>query len=226
MSAQTLSAFLASPAYLAYKANPELFHNALAMEKSFGGAPPAPAAAALPAPAAAALPAPALPLAASPLGEPAPKMPKKQRKPKAPKPEGSGSESESTGWNAHWENVVANMRQNGWAAFTDKKGVAWSASVKQGDKHVFSSGPKAGKEASFAAGGSNLASLSWETKKTKAVKKLDLALDLWAHEGAQLYKNERGDVLSVEGEWVGHWDGASVVPTPEPADFSQLFARE
>lgn len=217
MSTQTLSAFLASPAYLAYKANPELFHNALAMEKSFGTAVPE----------AAAAPAPALPLAASPLGEPAPKMPKKQRKPKAPKPEGSGSESESTGWNAHWENVVADMRKNGWEAFTDKKGVAWPASVKQGDKHVFSSGPKAGKEASFAAGGSNLASLSWETKKTKAVKKLDLALDLWMHDGVQLFKNERGDVLSLEAEWVGHWNGVSIDTTvPEPADFDTLYARE
>ena len=211
MSAQTLSAFLASPAYLAYKANPELFHNALAMEKSFGGAPPAPA--------------PALPVAASPVAEPAPKMPKKQRKPKAPKSEGSvGSDYESSGWNAHWENVVANMRKNGWEAFTDKKGVAWSASVKNGDKHVFSSGPKAGQEASFSGGGSNLASLSWEAKKTKAVKKkaLDLALDVWG----EYLKNERGDVLSADGEWLGHWDGAMIVAAPEPADFSQLEMRE
>ena len=210
MSAQTLSAFLASPAYLAYKANPELFHNALAMEKSFGGAPPAP----LPA-----LPVP--PVAASPVAEPA----AKKRKPKAPKPEGSvTSDYESTGWNAHWEKVVADMRKNGWEAFTDKKGVAWSASVKNGDKHVFSSGPKAGQEASFSGGGSNLASLSWEAKKTKAVKKkaLDLALDVWG----EYLKNERGDVLSVEGEWLGHWDGAMIVAAPEPADFSQLSVRE
>ena len=58
-------------------------------------------------------------------------------------------------------------------------------------------------------------------------KPLDRFLDSWLHEGQQFLKNERGDVLTMEGDWVGHWDGASFDFTaPEPEDFQELTTRD
>ena len=44
----------------------------------------------------------------------------------------------------------------------------------------------------------------------KAKKVVDLLLDEWEHEGIVYYKNERGDVISMDNEWVGHWNGKEI----------------
>ena len=52
-------------------------------------------------------------------------------------------------------------------------------------------------------------------------------LDPWTHDGEELLKNERGDVVSVDGDWVGKWDGKTIDKSaPEPADFEQLTSRD
>lgn len=147
MNAQTLSVILASAAF---KANPELFLSAMAI-----GVP--------------------LPLAEV---EPEPEAPKlkKQWSPEAkakaaatraakrriepvaeaaPVPE----KKPVNAWNLLVEETVADMRKNGWAAFTDNEGQLWPASVAEGERHIFSGGHYAGKEASRYAGGFKLASL-------------------------------------------------------------------
>ena len=65
-------------------------------------------------------------------------------------------------------------------------------------------------------------------KKASIVKKkVDLYLDPWTHDGEELLKNERGDVVSVDGDWVGKWDGKTIDKSaPEPADFEQLTSRD
>ena len=61
----------------------------------------------------------------------------------------------------------------------------------------------------------------------KPKKVVDLALDSWSHDGTEYLKNERNDVLSSDGEWVGRWNGASIDTTvPEPADFQTLAMRD
>jgi hypothetical protein len=58
-------------------------------------------------------------------------------------------------------------------------------------------------------------------------KPLDRFLESWLHEGQEFLKNERGDVLNMQGDWVGHWDGTSFDFTaPEPEDFQQLTTRD
>lgn len=65
-----------------------------------------------------------------------------------------------------------------------------------------------------------------KAKITPKPKKVDLALDPWSHDGEEYYKNERGDVLSTDGEWVGRWNGAAIDTTvPEPEDFDKLESR-
>ena len=65
-----------------------------------------------------------------------------------------------------------------------------------------------------------------KAKITPKPKKVDLALDPWSHEGEEYYKNERGDVLSTDGEWVGRWNGATIdTSAPEPEDFDRLESR-
>ena len=65
-----------------------------------------------------------------------------------------------------------------------------------------------------------------KAKITPKPKKVDLALDPWSHDGEEYYKNERGDVLSTDGEWVGRWTGAAIDTTvPEPEDFDKLESR-
>jgi hypothetical protein len=56
--------------------------------------------------------------------------------------------------------------------------------------------------------------------------RVDLALDPWSHEGTEYYKNERGDVLTVDGEWVGFWNGSAIVAVRKPADFDTLALRK
>ena len=60
----------------------------------------------------------------------------------------------------------------------------------------------------------------------KAPKRVDLALDPWSYAGTEYYKNERGDVISQDGEWVGFWNGSAIAAVPEPADFDTLALRE
>ena len=256
MNAQTLSVIFASEIF---KANPQMVLSAIALASG----PEALAALAAPVPEApAALPE-------------APKAPKEKRAPSA--------------WNVLVDQTVRDMRENGWAAFTDVEGTLWPASRPEGDKHVYSDGKYAGKEASRAAGGFKLASLrnseskpeaaaaalarltqreevkaarrakssasdeeaeapkkarkpqSEETKKAAAAKRaatkaakaaspelrpVDLALDPWKHNGTEYLKNERGDVLTEDGEWVGRWNGSSITEAPEPADFEYLTIRD
>ena len=131
MNAQTLSVIFASEAF---KANPQLFLDALA----------APAAAL-------AEPAAAL---AEPLAAPAPALAEVKRPP--------------TAWNLLVDQTVRDMREHGWPAFTDVEGTLWPASRPEGDKHVYSDGKYAGKEASRAAGGFKLASLRNSESKPEA----------------------------------------------------------
>lgn len=61
----------------------------------------------------------------------------------------------------------------------------------------------------------------------KPKKVVDLLLDAWSHDGTDYLKNERNDVVSMDGEWVGRWNGASIDTTvPEPSDFETLTSRD
>ena len=55
---------------------------------------------------------------------------------------------------------------------------------------------------------------------------VDLWLDAWEHDGEHYFKNERGDVLTTDGMWVGRWDEKKIdISAPQPADFSKLDVR-
>ena len=70
--------------------------------------------------------------------------------PKEPK-EKSAAQS---AWNEQVSQTVAEMRQNGWPAWTSlTDDSVFAASELKGGKHVFSAGPLVGKEASHAMGG-------------------------------------------------------------------------
>jgi hypothetical protein len=61
----------------------------------------------------------------------------------------------------------------------------------------------------------------------KPKKEIDLFLDPWQHNGEEYYKNERGDVINIDGDWVGHWNGKVLDESaPEPADFEDLTTRD
>lgn len=61
----------------------------------------------------------------------------------------------------------------------------------------------------------------------KPKKVVDLLLDPWVHEEVEYLKNERGDVVSAGGDWVGHWNGTELnTDAPEPADFETLTTRD
>jgi len=64
-------------------------------------------------------------------------------------------------------------------------------------------------------------------KKVAETKVIDLALDEWEYEGEKYLKNERGDVLNIDGEWYGHWDGSKMdTDAAEPSDFETLAQRD
>jgi hypothetical protein len=61
----------------------------------------------------------------------------------------------------------------------------------------------------------------------KPKKVVDLFLDPFEHEGVEYLKNERGDMTSSDGEWVGRWTGSGIdTDAPAPADFEQLTTRD
>ena len=61
----------------------------------------------------------------------------------------------------------------------------------------------------------------------KPKKEIDLFLDPWEHNGEEYIKNERGDVLTTDGLWVGRWNGKVLDESaPEPADFEDLTTRD
>jgi hypothetical protein len=61
----------------------------------------------------------------------------------------------------------------------------------------------------------------------KPKKEVDLFLDPWTHDGEEYIKNERGDVLTTDGLWVGRWNGKVIDESaPEPADFEDLTTRD
>jgi hypothetical protein len=58
-------------------------------------------------------------------------------------------------------------------------------------------------------------------------RKVDLTLDLWKHESVEYYRNDAGDVISLDGEWVGRWTGSAIdTAAPEPAYFDSLATRD
>ena len=90
-------------------------------------------------------------------------------------------------------------------------------------------------------GGSEEVEAEAEKEKPSTVKKItpkpkkvvadtrviDLALDEWEYEGEKYLKNERGDVLNIDGEWYGHWDGTKIdTDASEPSDFETLAQRD
>jgi hypothetical protein len=146
MNAQTLSVIFASEIF---KTNPQMVLSAIALAsgpEAVAALPEAPA---------------ALPEAPAALPEAAAALPE------APAPAAELKRAPSA-WNVLVEQTVRDMRENGWAAFTDVEGTLWPASRPEGDKHVYSEGKHAGKEASRAIGGFKLASLRNSESKPEA----------------------------------------------------------
>lgn len=56
--------------------------------------------------------------------------------------------------------------------------------------------------------------------------KEELYCDEWEHDGDNYFKNERGDVLTTDGHWVGRWDGKKLdTNAAKPEDFSKIDVR-
>lgn len=54
-----------------------------------------------------------------------------------------------------------------------------------------------------------------------------LALHACQIEGMECYMNARGDVISGDGEWLGHWTGATIDRSvPEPLDINELTVED
>jgi len=62
-------------------------------------------------------------------------------------------------------------------------------------------------------------------KPTK--KALDLSFYPWSHENTSYYTNDRGDVVSTEFEWIGHYDGKTLdTCAVAPEDLCEQTVRE
>jgi hypothetical protein len=58
-------------------------------------------------------------------------------------------------------------------------------------------------------------------KKAAAAKKVDTRFHKWTHEGTDYWRNDRGDVVSSEMDWVGHWDGKTIdTKADQPEDLA------
>ena len=76
-----------------------------------------------------------------------------------------------------------------------------------------------------AAGGGGTAVKSLKPKVAPP-KKMDLSFFPIKHEGASYYTNDRGDLVSEDWEWVGHFDGKTIDESaPEPDDLGEATMR-
>jgi hypothetical protein len=76
-----------------------------------------------------------------------------------------------------------------------------------------------------AAGGGGTAVKSLKPKIAPP-KKMDLTFFPIKHQGASYYTNDRGDLVSEDWEWVGHFDGKTIDESaPEPDDLGEATMR-
>jgi hypothetical protein len=81
-----------------------------------------------------------------------------------------------------------------------------------------------------AAGGGGTAVKSLKPKigppPVPVPKKMDLSFFPIKHEGSSYYTNDRGDLVSEDWEWVGHFDGKAIDESaPEPDDLGEATLR-
>jgi hypothetical protein len=58
-------------------------------------------------------------------------------------------------------------------------------------------------------------------------KVVDLRFYSWTHDGEDYYTNERGDVVTMDFEWVGRFNGSKIdASVPEPADLAEAEMKE
>jgi hypothetical protein len=63
--------------------------------------------------------------------------------------------------------------------------------------------------------------------KPAAKKAADTLFKKWTHEGTEYWRNKRGDVVSAEMDWVGHWDGKKIDESAEqPEDLASAEFEE
>jgi len=111
---------------------------------------------------------------------------------------------------------------------TKKAAAAKRAATLAAMKAATASEPAPAEEAAPAAPAPPKAKLQLKPKaKAAEPKTVDLKLDPWTHDGTDYLKNERNDVVSIDGEWVGRWNGTEIDESvPEPADFETLTSRD
>lgn len=86
--------------------------------------------------------------------------------------------------------------------------------------------------ASQVGGGGAPAAKSLAAKKAAAAAKpaapkMDLSFIPWEHAGVSYFTNDRGDVVSEDFEWVGHFDGKTIDESaPEPEGLESATMRE
>lgn len=85
-----------------------------------------------------------------------------------------------------------------------KKAAAAAASVEDSDAESEAEKPKAA--AKPAASKPKVA----KPAAKPVDKKAQMRFSLWSHDGTDYWKNSRGDVVSSEMDWVGHWNGKKI----------------
>ena len=65
----------------------------------------------------------------------------------------------------------------------------------------------------------------WDEQKAASAKAFDLSFTINTYEGEEYFVNDRGDVLRMDGTWVGRFDGSKIVAMPEPANIAGAKMR-
>ena len=72
-----------------------------------------------------------------------------QAEPEAePEPQSKAKRAPSA-WITFVGKTLQDMRENGWESWVDAEGILWHASTSNGEGHVYSAGPRSGKQASY-----------------------------------------------------------------------------
>jgi len=64
-----------------------------------------------------------------------------------------------------------------------------------------------------------------DEQKAASAKAFDLSFTINTYEGEEYFVNDRGDVLRMDGTWVGRFDGSKIVAMPEPANIAGAKMR-
>ena len=116
--------------------------------------------------------------------------------------------------------TLQDMRENGWESWVDAEGILWHASTSNGEGHVYSAGPRSGKQASYPDA-LKLASFRNIQNKSQEERPAAAAAAKAYIEKREQFKAARDAKKAAKTSSAEKSDASTVTPITEPASSAE-----